>query len=224
VSYVGVVIPQMERTVRAMLLAVRAGLERSPQLFRRLRLHFVGTSYHGNANGRCKVLPLAAELGVDEFVTEIPARVPYLDSLQIMLDSSAVMAIGSDAPYYTASKIFPCILSHRSILAVFHRASTVVDIVNRTQSGDIVTFDESNPPEQSVDALSSSFEAILSRPPDYRPQTIWSEFVQYGTDEMTARLARTFDQAVLSRNHQRPRRSLTDHHRKAPRTMSEAGR
>ena len=51
-------------------------------------------------------------------------RVAHLDALQIALDSDAVVVIGSDASHYTASKVFPYILSEKPGWAAFEAYTT----------------------------------------------------------------------------------------------------
>ena len=72
-------------------------------------------------------------------MSEHPARLPYLEALQVLLDSTSVLVLGSDAPHYTASKVFPGILARRPLLAIFHRASSVVDILHRTRAGQVIS-------------------------------------------------------------------------------------
>ncbi|MEX0822525.1 MAG: glycosyltransferase, partial [Rhodothermales bacterium] len=63
-SYVGRGGADMVPALRAVFAAVREGLEQSPDVFGRLRLHFVGTTYAPDGEGRYQVLPVAEEEGV----------------------------------------------------------------------------------------------------------------------------------------------------------------
>jgi hypothetical protein len=181
-----------------MLSAVRSGLERSPALFERLRLHFVGTTYAPDkGNLQYQVMPLAREAGVERVVDERPGRISYLDALQLLIDSHALMVVGSDAPHYTASKIFPYILAKRPLLVVFHEASSVVGILRETGAGSVVTFNAERPPQERVPEITRALEEILSLPAGYQPPTHWQAFEAYTTRAMAARLARVFDRAVL---------------------------
>lgn len=199
VSYVGRGGPDMEPALRAIFEAVRLGLERSPETFRRLRLHFVGTTYVPRADGLYQVRPLAEAAGLGAQVEEHPGRVPYLDALQILLDSHALLVVGSDAPHYTASKIFPYILARRPLLAVFHEASSVVRILQETQAGEVVTFGDDRPAPGQAEEISKRLEAVLSVPPGHEPATAWEAFEPYTARSMTARLAQAFDKALLKR-------------------------
>jgi len=69
---------------------------------------------------------------LNPWLTEQPRRIPYLASLQVMIDSHALLLVGSDEPHYTPSKVFPYVLAERPLLAVFHEDSSVVRILGET--------------------------------------------------------------------------------------------
>jgi hypothetical protein len=196
VSYVGAVIPQMHATLRALLEAVREGLRTAPDRFRRLTLHFIGTTYAPNATGRHQVLPIAREMGLEGVVSEHPARVPYLDALQVLLDSHGLVMLGSEEPHYTASKSFPYILARRPILAVFHEASSVVRILHETGAGRVVTFASTRSPASRLAEIRTHLEEMLGLPGGWQPPTRWDAFAPYATRAMTARLAEALDGAL----------------------------
>lgn len=193
-SYVGACIPGMHATVRALFAGVRLGLDRAPEKFASLRFHFVGTSY--GRGGPQSVMALAAQAGIESLVDERAERIPYLESLQVMLDSHGLFLVGSDEPHYTASKVFPYILARKPVLAIFHEASSVVRILTETQTGTVVTFNATRRPDASVPAISAALERILELPSDYQPGTRWEAFEPYTTRAMAERLAQVFDKVV----------------------------
>jgi hypothetical protein len=194
-GYVGVCIPGMHPVVRALFAAVRQGLTANPAIFSRLRMHFVGSTY--SPHPAEQVMPIARDMGLEGVVTEWPARVPYLDALQILLDSDAVVVIGSDAPHYTASKVFPYILSGKPLLAIFHQESSVVKIISETSAGRVITFDSANrPPAHGVAEIRAWLEKLLASPAELLPRTDWAAFEAYTTRAMSRRLAAVFDDAL----------------------------
>jgi hypothetical protein len=195
-SYVGRGGPDMLPTLRAVFNAVLAGLERWPHLFRRLRMHFVGTTYAHEAQMQYQVLPLARELKLEQYVDEHPGREPYLTAMQIMLDSDVLLAVGSESPHYTASKIFPSILSARPMLAVFHENSSVITILKETQAGEAVQFGDGRPIHAMVDEIAVRLRNLLELPPGSSPPTSWEVFERYTARAMTTRLAEVFDRAT----------------------------
>ncbi len=192
-SYVGACIPAMHDSVRALFSAVRMGLECAPEKFLRLRLHFIGTSY-SNGNERRDVMKLAQESGIEGYVDERPGRIPYLESLQVMLDSKALFLLGSDEPHYTASKTFPYILAERPLLAIFHEESSVVRILHETGAGEVVTFNAARNPTDSVVEIYEQLSTLTSR--SYKMNTNWDAFGSYTTEAMSKRLADVFDREL----------------------------
>lgn len=195
-SYVGRGGPDMLPSLRAIFRAILAGLERWPDLFRRLRVHFVGTTYAHAAQVQYQVLPLAREINLEQYVDEHPGRVPYLTAMQILLDSQVVLAVGSDSPHYTASKIFPCILAARPLLAVFHENSSVIAILKETHAGEAVEFGDRQPVLAKVDEIAVRLRDLLALSPGSPPPTRWDAFERYTTRAMTARLAEVFDRVA----------------------------
>jgi hypothetical protein len=185
--------PVLRHAAEAFFDAVRLGLERNPDLFRRLRVHFVGTTYAANAADAYQVLPIVREKGVEAFVSEHPERLSYLESLQIMADSHSLLMLGNPSPHYTASKVFPYILSKRPILALFHEQSSVVRILAETQAGESVSFSAERPLSAQVEAIYDKLLALISLPAGWQPLTRWDAFQQYSTRAMTERLAHVLD-------------------------------
>jgi Glycosyl transferase 4-like domain len=195
-SYVGRGGPDMLPSLRAVFQAVIVGLKRWPDLFGRLRMHFVGTTYAHRAAEEYQVLGLAKETGVEQLVDEHPGRVAYLTAIQIMLDSHALLAVGSESVHYTASKIFPCILAARPLLAVFHEKSSVSTILRETRASDVIEFGATRPVSATVEDIAGQLRNLLGLPANSRPPIRWDVFERYTTKAMTGRLAAVFDAAV----------------------------
>jgi hypothetical protein len=195
-SYTGRIGVDMVPALRALFGAVRHGLDADPLLFGRLRLHFIGTSYAREGHTTAQVVPLARETGIGILVDEHPDRIPYLDALQVLLDSDAVLALGSELSHYTASKIFPLILAERPILAVFHEASTVNTILRETGAGESVTFGAGQPPESIIPAIHQQLAALLRGENVGHQRRDLAAFEPYTGRAMAERFARVFDSAA----------------------------
>src|SRR5439155_13653117 len=70
--YLGAMWEAAYETLDSFLDAVRLLRERQPDLYARLRVHFLGTTYHPNARGVYQVQPRARAKGVDDVVLERP--------------------------------------------------------------------------------------------------------------------------------------------------------
>ncbi|HZS59617.1 MAG TPA: glycosyltransferase [Gemmatimonadaceae bacterium] len=183
---VGAMLPNGYETLRALL----AGLRGEP----RIRLHFVGTTYE--ANPRAKLVePIAKAMGLGDIVTEHPARVPYLDALNLLTSADGIVALGSSEAHYTASKIFPSIFARRPLLAIYHEASSVCDIVRRSRGGTLVTYSDTHRAESRTPEIAKGLHDMFA----YDPADVcWDIFNEYTAERMTERLAAVFDRCVSS--------------------------
>jgi len=161
--YVGTVLPTGVGTLRLLLRAL-ARARREDPASRRLRLHFIGTS-NQSASDIHRVMPIARECGVDEAVTEMPGRLDYLDALGVLVDSSAILLLGSSERHYTASKLFPALLAKRPILALFNEASSVVSILRAAASEPtvrVLTYGEGEASDGLVGEAACHLRALAS--------------------------------------------------------------
>lgn len=137
-AYIGVVVPSMLPVLRALFRAIAT--EMPIDLRRRLTLHFIGTSYAPKGRAIPQVLPLAHEYGMTDQVREQCDRIPYAEALKCMTDADALLAIGSDDPGYTASKIYPYLLARKPLLAIYNEKSSVVDLIHAVGGAVCVPF------------------------------------------------------------------------------------
>lgn len=193
--YVGRLGTDMRLVCEAICTALAGGLRENPELFRRLRLHFVGTDYSPGAGGKPTIRPIAENMGLAEIISEQPRRVPYFEALRLLKDADFLLAPGSDDPAYTASKLYPYILARKPLLTVFHESSSVVQIVRSTGAGEVVTF---NSVESSADIalrLLPVWKVLLARLP-FEPATNWEAFDPYTAREITRRQCELFDRVA----------------------------
>jgi hypothetical protein len=158
----------------------------------------LGTSNQTAPDGPCRVLPVALELGVASVVSEIAPRLDYLDALAVQSQATAVLLLGSSEHHYPASKLYPALLAERPILAVYHEASTVVDVLRRAArppSARLVTYGDVDRAPSKVVEISDAL-ASLVRSPVFDPAAVNFEAVQeYSARSLAGRLAAVLDQA-----------------------------
>jgi len=198
-GYVGRGGPDMVGALRALFTAVRNERQQLPDLYGRLRMHFVGTTYAANAAGKHQVIPIAKECGVEDIVEESPGRVQHLDAIQILLDSDALLVLGSESPHYTASKLFPYILAAKPLLAILHEESSGVRLLDETGAGQAITFSATRPPLSVSADIQISLRNLLSAPAGEYPPTNWNNFEPYTARAVTSKLAEIFDRTVARR-------------------------
>ncbi len=197
ISYVGRGGPDMLQALRVLFLSVRHLAEVDPELVRQVRFHFVGTNYATGKMIRELVMPLARELAVDRFIDEHPGRVAYLEALQILLDSTALLVLGSTSSHYSASKLFPYILANRPLLPIFHADSSVVRILEETRAGTAIVFGDVASLGNAQSAVENRLRELLCSPVGTPQSTDWNAFEPYTARAVCAALARVFEQAIL---------------------------
>ncbi len=196
ISYVGAMLPKAYGTLRALFSAVIHMREHAPALFKRLRFHFIGTTYDPNPREGL-VMPVAREMGVDSIVSEHPKRIPYIDAINVLCQSDALFGMGTSEAHYTASKIFPYVLAQRPLLAAYHEASSVVDILRKIGTGFIVTYSDAAPVESKVDLIREKLTLLLTKPQDCGFPFDLSVFEKFTARTMTRSLADVFDRVVF---------------------------
>jgi hypothetical protein len=130
VSYVGTLLPTGVDTLRALFAALAAERTRNDDVAR-LRLHFFGTSNQRSTDARPLVLPIAAEFGLSDVVTELAPRLDYFDALGVLQASHAALLLGSHEHHYTPSKVFPALAAERPVFALMHEKSNATALLRR---------------------------------------------------------------------------------------------
>jgi hypothetical protein len=185
----------MATAARGLFGALRRGRDERPSLFGRVDMHFVGTSYAPAGEGQKTIAPIAEEYGVADAVMERTDRIPYFQSLRLLRDADHLVVPGSEDPDYTASKLYPYILSRRPVLAVFNENSSVVDILRTTQAGTAVTFDGATTSDDLAQRVVEAWTPMLERLP-YTPDTDWDAFQPYTAKAMTRQQVKVFDRVI----------------------------
>ena len=176
----------MWTALRLIFEALRVGLREAPELFRRIRLHFIGTDYAPEGKARRTIEPLAESMGVGEQVSEHPSRVPYFDALQTLRDAHLLLVPGSDDPQYTPSKLYPYVLARRPLLAVLHEKSGACDVLRSTNGGRFATFREGA--QRLYEVWRETLANLAAA-----PATDWQAFERFTAREMTRRQCEFFD-------------------------------
>ena len=146
--YAGTVLPAGRDIVRAFFRGLAAWRRAQPGRAAG-RMVFVGSSNESAGSPAPSATPIAAEEGVSDLVDERPARVPYFEALGLTAGADLVLVLGTTEPHYTASKVFPALLSRRPVLAVVHRSSAVAVLlkahptagIELVEVGDVIDID-----------------------------------------------------------------------------------
>ncbi|MEN0054037.1 MAG: glycosyltransferase [Mucilaginibacter sp.] len=98
-------------------------LSRQDNSLSAFRIYFIGTSYAPAGQGKPSIQPLALAYGLQNHVVEISDRISFYHTLSTLQQADALFLPGSDDPKYTASKLYPYLLSGKPILAIFNSDS-----------------------------------------------------------------------------------------------------
>ena len=191
-SYVGTIWPPVLETLRTLLAAVVEVRSRRPDIYKRLRLNFIGTTQSPNSPDGRWVRPLAEALGVEDVVWEEPKRQPYLDALSLQARSDAILMLGSAQPHYTASKIYGAMMSGQPYLGVFHQASSSHEILGRAGGGITLGFDGAADLARLVCPLADAIVNLVIAPDSFG-RAFPATFAQFTAAEIAKRYGRIFD-------------------------------
>lgn len=191
--YAGALLPAGFVVLDAFLAGLRTLRERAPHVASRLRVHFVGTGSSPDDPQGHRVLPRAQAAGVAEMVDEHPHRIGYVDTLNHLMHSSAVLVLGSTEPHYTPSKVFQAMLSQRPVFALLHRDSTAVSMIRSAHVGEVLTLADGDLP--SPDGVATSLQAFIERPAYDAASVDRGVFEGYSARESTRQFAEALDRA-----------------------------
>jgi hypothetical protein len=198
-TYVGTFMPRSGPVVEQLFRAVAKLRASDPALAARLRFNFIGTSNQPNSFGSYTVRPIAEAFNVADLVSETPQRVPYLEALSLLANSNFILLLGSDEPHYTASKIYPALLSKRPSLAVFHKFSSAYEILSKCGGTRVLGFETTG----ELHALSDKLvQALLDLA--LRPEAVGnvqkSFLAPYEVSNIARHFAKIFDSLVAEKS------------------------
>jgi hypothetical protein len=131
----------LHKAIAPVFKALAQGINEEPELFNRLKLYFIGTSYAPQGKEILTVMPLAKHYGLENKVIEIPGRISYYHTLLTLQQANALFIPGSDEPAYTASKIYPYLLTGKPLLAIFNSQSSSIKILQEYGAPNTYSYD-----------------------------------------------------------------------------------
>ncbi len=194
--YIGRAGCDMQFSLRAFFCSAKKALDAGLVERNTFRIRMFGTDYAAAGNGTVWSEQAAEEYGLADIVKETPERIPYFETLQRLRQADAIFVPGSDDPGYTASKIYPYILAKRPLLTLFHEQSSVNALINKTNSGVAVTFNNSSTIENVAEEIFQRW--FIAKTYQEIPQTDWEQFAPYTARKMTSEIASVFHQALAN--------------------------
>ncbi|MBC7624999.1 MAG: hypothetical protein H7232_16625 [Aeromicrobium sp.] len=194
--YIGVVIEGMYPALRALFKAIKNAMPEAK--LKRLRMHFIGTTYSASGTAGQRVLLLATEYGLTDQVVEQCDRIPYADALRCLTEADALLAIGSDDPGYTASKIYPYLLARKPLLAVYHENSSIISLIQAV--GGAVCVPLSMPVDEAALAAEVERRWLLDRQYEKATTLDAAAFEPYTDQGCAQALCRFFERCLLHKD------------------------
>jgi hypothetical protein len=160
---------------------------------KKIRFHFLGTSYAPPGTGDYTIIPLAKAAGIEEYVYEQPDRIGFYQTISSLLESDALFIPGSNDPNYTASKVFSYILAEKPLFAIFNSQSNAVKILQECSNADVLLLDKSM--EQNLIILEGILTEIASGNPK-APIINKEAFRKYSADALTEKQTQLFNSII----------------------------
>ena len=193
IVYVGRGGADMHASVSVLFKALKAGLEKTPELFTKLSLYFIGTSYAPTGYGIPTILQLAKQFRVEDNVIEITDRISYYHTLLTLQQADALFIPGSDDPKYTASKIYPYILTGKPLLGIFNPQSSAIKTLKEYGVKHVYDYEANNDNEIGTFLKRVAEGTVVTE--NYNTETI----KKYSAENMTMRQCELFDKLILNR-------------------------
>ncbi len=194
IVYVGRGGADMQPALNTIFKALKSCLDKNPHLFQYIRLYFIGTSYAPAGLGKPTILPIANEYGVEQNVIEITDRISYYHTLATLQQADALLMPGSDDPQYTASKIYPYLLTNKPLLAVFNSKSPALNVFKEYDATFAYSYDEDENVQEKISAFFSEITNGVMAAPHYNIDATQ----KYSAENMTKLQCRFFDEVTSS--------------------------
>jgi len=199
ICYVGTFLPRAAAIVRALFDAVACLRRERPDLAGRLRFVFVGTSNQPEGAATTAtthlVMPHAIAAGVGDLVREHARRVPFLEALSLLAKADGLLLLGSDEKHYTASKIYPALMSGRPWVSIFHRQSSAHGILTRAGGGLPFGIAGVHDLEALVPAIADGLVRLASDPSSLGSADS-ATFAPFTARAVAGRFAEVFDKSM----------------------------
>lgn len=191
--YAGAMLPKAYAPLESVFKSIAANKDLpdvQAGIFENVEFHFIGTGSRVNDDKSFTIKPLAQKYGLWEtIVYEYPKRIPYLEVLIHLQNADGIFILGSTEPHYTPSKAYQGVLSSKPILAVLHKESTALEVLEKSGAAKVLSFDGEN----DIDHIETNFPLVYKCYNEwssaYNPDGIDKElFTKYSAREVTKTL------------------------------------
>jgi len=192
IVYIGRGGNDMRQSIAPLFKALKDGLDKEPEIFSKIKIHFIGTSYAPKGQSKPTIMPLAEEIAVANNVVEITDRISYYHTLTTLQQADALFIPGSDDPKYTASKIFPYLLAQKPLLAIFNAQSSAIGILAEYGAKYVYSYDATDGIEARVYDFLKEVISGNKKEYQYNPDAI----KKYSAENMANKQSELFNKVL----------------------------
>jgi hypothetical protein len=195
VVYMGAVTQLFIPLIRAFFISLN---EYSNNLLCNYHFYFIGTNY-SKFKVSTYIHNLALELNLSQYITEIPARISYLESLATIKSADILFIPGSMDANYNASKIYNNLFSGIPVFTIFNEKSLVLEVARETGSSVVVSVNENDDDEQLKMKIKQAIPAF-SKMHLNKNLNNENKLLKYSAENLTGEQVELFNQVVHCTN------------------------
>ena len=182
--------------LKSFFSAIGEDRKENPELWEKIKIHFIGTSYSDEKRSQKTVEPVAIEAGIGDLVEEKTERISYLESLKLLLDSDLILVFGSDDLSYSPSKIYPYILAKKPLISIFHESSHIFKLLKEFGLDKMPTYNSNDDMGSLVSSIKKRLKYFASTNGYTCPDINWSKFDKYKVRELTRTQCEIFNSCL----------------------------
>ncbi|RZA02810.1 MAG: hypothetical protein EOP47_05535 [Sphingobacteriaceae bacterium] len=192
VVYVGRGGTDLYKAITPLFEVLATGIKNNPTVYKQFKLHFIGTSYAAQGEGISTIAPLAKQFNLENHVVEITDRISYYHTLITLLKADGLFIPGSDDPAYTASKIYPYLLTHKPLLTIFNSLSPAINVLQEYGIKHNYSYDKTTGIASNIDAFLNEVISGTINGLTYNPDAI----KKYNAQNITQQQCNLFNQVI----------------------------
>ena len=192
IVYIGRGGSDMHGAITPLFKALKTGLTNNPDGFNDLKIYFIGTSYAPAGQGIPSIIPLAVQFGVEGNIVEITNRISYFHTLSVLNKADALFIPGSDDPRYTASKMFPYLLTGKPTLALLNSKSPAHAVLHEYGAKYIYEYDGDDTVVNNITAFLLNVVNNAFAKQEYNTAAV----EKYSAENLTHEQCKLFDETI----------------------------